>query len=67
MKVLKIIMVTLISCLFGLTLNVAAAQFDAPYYDLEEKNKDKWAAEDKQINAKLAALEKKFGKKPNII
>ncbi len=66
MKVLKIIMVTLISCLFGLTLNVAAAQFDAPYYDLQEKNKDKWAAEDKQINAKLAALEKKFGKKPNI-
>ena len=44
-----------------------AAQFDAPYYELQEKNKDKWAAEDKQINAKLAALEKKFGKKPNII
>ena len=44
-----------------------AAQFDTPYYDLQEKNKDKWAAEDKQINAKLAALEKKFGKKPNII
>ena len=43
------------------------AQFDAPYYDLHEKNKDKWAAEDKQIDAKLAALEKKFGKKPNII
>jgi len=44
-----------------------AAQFDAPYSKLEEKNKDKWAAEDKQIDAKLAALEKKFGKKPNII
>ena len=44
-----------------------AAQFDAPYYDLLEKNKDKWAAEDKQVNAKLAALEKKFGKKPNVI
>ena len=44
-----------------------AAQFDAPYYDLHEKNKDKWAAEDQQINTKLAALEKKFGKKPNII
>jgi len=59
-------MVTLISCLFGLTLNVAAAQFDAPYYDLQEKNKDKWAAENKQINTKLAPLEKKFGKKPNM-
>ena len=44
-----------------------AAQFDAPYYDLQEKNKAKWAADDQQINAKLAALEKKFGKKPNII
>ena len=44
-----------------------AAQFDAPYYDLQKKNKDQWATEDKKINKKLAALEKKFGKKPNII
>ena len=51
----------------GLVSSSFAAQFDAPYYDLQEKNKDKWAAEDKQINTKLAALEKKFGKKPNII
>ena len=42
-------------------------QFDAPYYQLLKKNKDKWATEDKQIDGKLAALEKKFGKKPNII
>ena len=51
----------------GLTSTSFAVQFDAPFYDLQEKNKDKWAAEDKQIDAKLAALEKKFGKKPNII
>jgi len=44
-----------------------AAQFDAPYYDLQKKNKDQWATEDKKINKKLAASEKKFGKKPNII
>ena len=44
-----------------------AAQFDAPYQAAEKKNKDKWSAEDKQISEKLAALEKKFGKKPNII
>ena len=44
-----------------------AAQFDAPYYDLQKRHKDQWAAEDKKINKKLAALEKKFGKKPNII
>ena len=51
----------------GLVGTSFAQQFDSPYYDLQEKNKDKWAAEDKQINAKLTALEKKFGKKPNII
>ncbi|UCG32988.1 MAG: sulfatase-like hydrolase/transferase [Phycisphaerales bacterium] len=49
---------------------VAAAggqQFDAPYYTLAKKSEAKWSAEDKQIDAKLAALEKRFGKKPNII
>ena len=45
-----------------------AQQFDAPLlWHLEKKNKDKWSTEDKQIDEKLAALEKKFGKKPNII
>jgi len=36
-----------------------AQQFDAPYLALEKRNKVTWAAEDKQIDAKLAALEKK--------
>jgi len=40
---------------------------DAPFNDLKERNKDKWAMEDKEIDQKLTALEKKFGKKPNII
>ena len=44
-----------------------AAQFDAPYYKLEKKHGAEWAKEDKALDAKLAALEKKFGKKPNII
>ena len=48
-------------------IHLQAAQFDAPFNDLAKKNKAKWADEDKQINQKLAALEKKFGKKPNII
>ena len=42
-------------------------QFDAPFLKLQQKNKAKWAAEDREINKKLAALERKFGKKPNII
>ena len=42
-------------------------QYDAPYYELEKKHGKNWAEEDKAIDAKLAALEKKYGKKPNIV
>ncbi|MHC4570875.1 MAG: sulfatase-like hydrolase/transferase [Planctomycetota bacterium] len=42
-------------------------QFDAPFLKFQQKNKAKWAQEDKVINKKLAALERRFGKKPNII
>ena len=51
----------------GIAGSSIAQQFDATYLALEEKNRTKWAAEDQQIQAKLTALEKKFGKKPNII
>ena len=47
--------------------SVSAQQYDAPYYELEKKHGKAWAQEDKAIDAKLAELEKKFGKKPNII
>jgi arylsulfatase len=67
MKTLLRFLVLIVGSMLIFPMASFAAQFDAPYYDLQEKNKDKWAAEDKQINAKLAALEKKFGKKPNII
>ncbi len=40
---------------------------DAEYYQLLKQHGKKWAAEDKQIDRKLAALRKKFGKPPNII
>ncbi len=42
-------------------------QFDAPFYPLQARSKAKWAAEDTQIDEKLAALRKKFGKRPNIV
>ena len=67
MKTLLRFLVFIVGSVLIFPMASFAAQFDAPYYDLQEKNKNKWAAEDKQINAKLAALEKKFGKKPNII
>ena len=40
---------------------------DAEYYILEAQNGQKWAAEDKDLDQRLAALEKKFGTPPNII
>ena len=60
-------------CILSLVISVGflgnsfAQQYDAPYEVFEKKNKDKWGTEDKQVSEKLAALEKKFGKKPNII
>ena len=67
MKSLKLSILAIALPIIALPANTNAAQFDAPFLTYQEKNKDKWAAEDKQINAKLADLEKKFGKKPNII
>jgi arylsulfatase len=49
------------------TGTAAAIQNDAPFLDFQKKNQEKWAAEDKEIDEKLAALRKKFGKRPNII
>ncbi|MEA3275155.1 MAG: sulfatase-like hydrolase/transferase, partial [Pseudomonadota bacterium] len=51
----------------GLPGNSFAQQFDAPFLALQEKHAEKWAKDDNVINDKLAALEKRFGKKPNII
>ena len=40
---------------------------DAEYYVLEAQNGEKWAAEDGDLNQKLAELEKKHGARPNIV
>ena len=40
---------------------------DAEYYVLEAQHGEKWAEQDKEIQAKLKALEEKHGRKPNII
>ena len=53
--------------MIALPIHLSAAQFDAAYYVLAKKNEAKWAEEDKQIDQKLAALKKKFGRRPNII
>src|SRR5271169_1092819 len=62
--------------IFGcLTANpIAAAQsakpgvvHDSEYYILEMQHGEQWAAEDQDINRKLAELRKKYGTPPNII
>ena len=68
-KILRAMVIIVVSAMFLLTvpLNAPAAQYDAEYYELEKQFGDQWLADDKKSRAKLAELEKKFGKKPNII
>jgi len=40
---------------------------DSEYYVLRAQNGDRWAAEDQEIQAKLAELKKKFGRPPNVV
>jgi arylsulfatase len=67
MKRLKIPITVMLALLIALPCTVWAAQFDAPFYNLQKKQQKEWAKEDKEIDKKLKALRKKFGKRPNII
>jgi len=40
---------------------------DAEYYILEAQNGERWDAEDRELDAKLAELQKKYGQPPNIV
>ena len=40
---------------------------DAEFYILKAQNGARWAEQDKELDAKLAALEEKFGQPPNIV
>ena len=40
---------------------------DAEYYILEAQNGQRWAAEDQELSARLAALREKHGRPPNLI
>lgn len=67
MKIIAKLIMILAIFMLALPIEIKACQFDAPYYAFENRHKDAWAKQDKQIDEKLTALEKKFGKKPNII
>ena len=54
-------------CLFLSLSIVHAYQGDAAHEKALLKNAKAWAKEDKGINSRLQKLEKRFGKKPNII
>ena len=59
--------VFMLAVVVAMPLAALAIQPDAEYLVREKQFGKQWAAEDKQVHNKLAALEKKFGKKPNII
>jgi arylsulfatase len=51
----------------GLAMEPTGIVQDAEYYVLKAQNGEKWAAEDKGLDAKLAELKAKHGTPPNII
>ena len=61
------------TCLFSLVVSLGstgppfAIQPDAEYLAREKQFSKQWAAEDQQVQQELDALEKQFGKKPNIV
>ena len=63
-----VILTFLLFLIFGIS-SVQAKDIvhDAEFYVLEAQNGERWAAEDKAIEQKLAALRKKFGQPPNLI
>ena len=73
-KTFSLIMASAVLAMLCLTTNGALADspkgkivHDAEYYILDAQNGKKWAAEDKEVDKKLAELRKKFGRPPNII
>ncbi len=59
--------VALLAALSVAAIPARAQQADAPFLVLQDRQKATWAEQDKTIDEKLAALEQRFGKKPNIV
>ena len=59
------------SLVIGTWASVALADskivHDAEYYILQTQNGGRWAAEDHELDKKLAALREKYGRPPNIV
>jgi arylsulfatase len=51
----------------GANAQDASIVHDAEYYILEAQHGERWAAEDQELDAKLAELSERFGRPPNLI
>ena len=72
MRITPVCLLLAMSTLWAVEARAQRAQrrpivHDAEYYVLEAQNGQKWAAEDRDLSARLAALRKKHGRPPNII
>jgi len=69
MKITTVVLALISVVTFCRSAALAASQIvhDAEYYVLEAQNGEKWAAEDKALDAKLAELRQKYGRPPNIV
>jgi arylsulfatase len=63
----KILSVSAIAAFMVIAANAKDIIHDSEYYILKAQHGDKWAKEDKDIQAKIDALKKKHGRSPNII
>ena len=61
----RIVLVAVAAALVASPAN--AYRPDAPFAAALERNAEAWENEDRSIDERLAALEKKFGKRPNLI
>jgi len=71
MNTLRYISLGILLSLIGASCTIPAEAadivHDAEFYVLQAQHGDKWAAEDKELDKKLAALRTKYGTPPNII
>ena len=68
MKKIKVLLVTSVVLIGFCGISQAKdIVFDAEHYVLKAQNGEKWAAEDKELDKKLAELKEKYGTPPNIV
>ncbi len=56
-----------VGAFFSTSASAADIVHDAEFYVLQAQHGDRWAAEDKVLDEKIAALRKKYGAPPNIV